>query len=331
MNDKELIDLIERFKTCLISKATDGDMDDSDYKKMRKIIIDIPRLSETVPSFIKSAHSASEFRKLMQGKFKHWREREVFITEEMNKMITFLESDVDAPNIAPRECDIFISHSSKDKELADILVNFLVGVGVDKKKIFFTSNVLMGVDGSIRQDIRSALKGAKYYLIIATDNYFSSEYCLNEEGAIWYISDNYSIFAPSWFSHTKLKGFITDDNILRRFDNVQDYLKVYGLLSQKIGISNSTSKVIDVANNSSIEYLETFLSRIDGLTQNESKIILLLKRNGPLPISDICEKTGLAKPSVFRLIEDLIGKNFVKKKITGNGRICRYKTTDFDF
>lgn len=331
MSNEELIDLIERFKACLISKATDGDMDDYDYQNMRKIITNNPQLNGLVPSFIKSTHSGNEFRKLMQGKFKHWREREVFITEEMNKMTTFLESDVDAPNVTPRECDIFISHNSKDKKLADILINFLVGVGVDKKKIFFTSNVLMGVDSSIRQDVRSALKGAKYYFIIATDNYFSSEYCLNEEGAIWYISDNYSIFAPSWFSHSKLKGFITDDNILRRFDNVQDYLKVYGLFAQKIGISNSISKVVEVANNSSIEYLETFLSRIDGLTQNESKIILLLKRNSSLTISEICEKTGLATQSVCRLIENLIDKNFVKKINTGNGRISKYKTTDFDY
>ena len=331
MSNKELIDLIERFKVCLISKATDGDMDDSVYQNTRKIIISIPQLNELVPSFIKSAYTANEFRKLMQGKFKHWCERETFITEEMNKMIVFLESDVDAPNVVPKECDIFISHCSKDKELANILIKFLVSVGVDKKKIFFTSNISMGVDSSIRQDIRSALKGAKYYLIIATDNYFSSEYCLNEEGAIWYISDNYSFFAPSWFSRTKLKGFITDDNILRHFDSVQDYLKVYGLFAPKIGISIPDSKVVEAANNSSIEYLEMFLSKIEELTQNESKIILLLKRNGLLTVSEICDKTGLTAPLVFKIIESLVGKGFVKKDIAGTGRIIRYKTTDFDY
>lgn len=95
----------------------------------------------------------------------------------MNKVIAPIEMD-SSPSInayvKDYKYDVFISHNSKDKELAIFLVNFLIGLGISKEKIFFTSLTETGVDKSIRKDIKRALQTSKYFFIVVSDNYFHS-------------------------------------------------------------------------------------------------------------------------------------------------------------
>lgn len=84
---------------------------------------------------------------------------------------------------------VFISHSAKDKP---IITNFvenvlLVGMGLTIKDIAFTSEEAFGVEPgeNIATYIKKNIIGASMVLIMLSDNYRSSEVCLNEMGATW--------------------------------------------------------------------------------------------------------------------------------------------------
>lgn len=89
---------------------------------------------------------------------------------------------------------IFISHSSKDK---DIMVKFTdsvlqLGIGLSHEGIFCTSIEEMGIKNGedIRKHIRDNVQTADFSLLMISRNYKESEICLNEMGAVW-ASDNH--------------------------------------------------------------------------------------------------------------------------------------------
>lgn len=84
---------------------------------------------------------------------------------------------------------IFISHSSKDKDIIKMFVEnvLLVGLGLPVKDIAFTSEEAFGVEPgeSIANYIKHNIACSCIVLIMLSDNYKSSEVCLNEMGATW--------------------------------------------------------------------------------------------------------------------------------------------------
>lgn len=84
---------------------------------------------------------------------------------------------------------IFISHASKDNELIGKFVDsiFLLGMGVDSEIIAYTSREDTGAPAgeSIPQFIQDNIACADIVLLMISDNYKSSEVCLNEMGAAW--------------------------------------------------------------------------------------------------------------------------------------------------
>jgi len=84
---------------------------------------------------------------------------------------------------------IFISHSSKDKEFVDILVDTLLicGIGFTNHDIFCSSVDGLGIKTGKdwRNEIKEKLIGSKVIILFITPNYKESEICLNEMGAAW--------------------------------------------------------------------------------------------------------------------------------------------------
>lgn len=87
---------------------------------------------------------------------------------------------------------IFISHSSKDKEIIQAFMDeILIGaLGIKITDIFCTTTdgtkIKSGNDW--RNDIKEHLVGSKITFLIITPNYKESEICLNEMGAAWVLS-----------------------------------------------------------------------------------------------------------------------------------------------
>lgn len=84
---------------------------------------------------------------------------------------------------------IFISHSSKDK---DVMMRFTdnilqLGIGLSQEDIFCTSIEEMGIKNGqdIREHIKKNVQSADFSFLMISKNYKESEICLNEMGAVW--------------------------------------------------------------------------------------------------------------------------------------------------
>ena len=84
---------------------------------------------------------------------------------------------------------LFVSHSTADKALADAVVDFLLldGLGLDSKNIFYSSRPRSGVPGGVEwfPHLRDRLGQACLTLLLATPAYLSQPFCLLEAGAAW--------------------------------------------------------------------------------------------------------------------------------------------------
>lgn len=86
MDKNAIRDLIDEFKSGLIAKATNGDMSEKDYKRCRDILMQVPELKSHIPAFIKSNHSANDFRRYMQAYNQHYADRRSLIHTEMDSL-----------------------------------------------------------------------------------------------------------------------------------------------------------------------------------------------------------------------------------------------------
>lgn len=104
----------------------------------------------------------------------------------VEKQTTVASIQPSAPSSKKR---LFISHTSKDKELIGQFVDsiFLLGMGIDSDIIAYTSREDTGVPAgeSIPQFIQDNIACADIVLLMISNNYKDSEVCLNEMGAAW--------------------------------------------------------------------------------------------------------------------------------------------------
>lgn len=96
---------------------------------------------------------------------------------------------------------IFISHSSKDKNFGNFLVELLRSLGVKENEITFTSNIAYGIP--IGQNIFNWLKSQitenPFVIYLLSEEYYKSVACLNEMGAAWIIENEHAaIFTPNF-------------------------------------------------------------------------------------------------------------------------------------
>lgn len=95
---------------------------------------------------------------------------------------------------------IFISHSSRDKEIIEAFVEKILrlGVGVSIDNIFCTSIETMGIRNGddMRVHIRENVLGCDIALLMISPSYIQSSICLNEMGAVWSMPiPNVNVFA----------------------------------------------------------------------------------------------------------------------------------------
>lgn len=116
---------------------------------------------------------------------------------------------------------IFISHSEKDKEIANELIALLHNIGIKKSingiegQIFCSSYVgsLIPLRENNVEYIKSQLDSTDNVLamVLYSKNYMSSVACLNEAGAIWIKNiPFYPIILPD-FSFEEIKGFLNSN------------------------------------------------------------------------------------------------------------------------
>lgn len=123
-------------------------------------------------------------------------------------------------SLFPQSFDkIFISHREKDKEQVAAFIELLHAIGIprptidsDEKMIFCTSHPATYVDNGARnlEEIRNQFNSSDhtFYILWYTDNYFESQACLNEAGAIWATKKTYQEILAPQFDSSKIGGLM---------------------------------------------------------------------------------------------------------------------------
>ena len=134
---------------------------------------------------------------------------------------------------------IFISHSTKDKELVLMFVDLLVhGFHIDYDEIFCTSmDNALRVGEDFIKSIKDNLHDSEIVLFLITQNYIDSKFCIMEMGAAWAFKDNiFPIIVPpldyNILNDTPLK--ITQSMILSNAEDLFKKLYEYKLVEKHI-------------------------------------------------------------------------------------------------
>lgn len=116
---------------------------------------------------------------------------------------------------------VFISHSSKDKDFVDALVNLLDDMGFTKETLFCSSVREYGIplSGDIFETIRGLFHEHDLYVIfIHSPRFYGSAVSLNEMGAAWVLKTDFCSFLTNDMKYEKMKGVVNDAKISIKVD-----------------------------------------------------------------------------------------------------------------
>lgn len=125
---------------------------------------------------------------------------------------------------------IFISHSSADKKYGDALRNFIIGLGIKKEQLVYTSHPLhkIPLNKNIYEYLRSRINNKTFMLFLFSKNYLNSTACLNEMGAAWLAQTEYlNFYAPNFdFGDNKYLNCTIDKNQMGIKLEINDNLRI---------------------------------------------------------------------------------------------------------
>lgn len=215
---------------------------------------------------------------------------------------------------------LFISHSSKDKEVVSEFCDRILrlGIGISSDDIFCTSIEDMNIKNGdeIRKHIKDNILSADFSFLLISENYKKSEICLNEMGAVWandnnvryYLLPNTTFNQIGWLCDTKqaelLSEHVTLDklyNELTNYYNIERRIETWS--RQRVAFVKNISRDIIESTEKHIKTLPT------NLTNNtDESIIKLLKDTPNLSVFELSSSLGLSQKTVVRhlkLLEDL--------------------------
>lgn len=120
-----------------------------------------------------------------------------------------------------KEDKIFISHSTKDKKYAEVLVGFLEELGVPSKSIFCSS--VPSHDVEVTENfLEKILEQFNNYdlkmIYLLSKNYYNSPTSLNEMGAAWVSGFEYFSVLLYGFDFSDIQGVIDSKAIALKLD-----------------------------------------------------------------------------------------------------------------
>ena len=129
---------------------------------------------------------------------------------------------------------IFISHSSKDKDVVDSFVTLLTrGGGIAQDDIFCTSidgmKITNGED--IRKHIQENVNYADFAILLVSKNYKGSEIYLNEMGAVWAIDKRVKAYVFPDLQEESV-GWLINTNAAEKLNDPTALASLYAELQQ---------------------------------------------------------------------------------------------------
>lgn len=137
---------------------------------------------------------------------------------------------------------IFISHSSKDKDIVDAFVTLLcMGGGFSPNDIFCTSIEGMKIKNGedIRQHIQNNVNFADFAILLISPNYKQSEICLNEMGAVWAINKKVKTYVLPGLQESEV-GWLIDTKAAEKINDPVALAALYDTFVKFYKLSNNT-------------------------------------------------------------------------------------------
>ena len=107
--NNDLINKMESLKVMLVSRATGGEGDDSEYKKLRREMIAQPRIAKLLPQIVHVCRDLSEVWGFIKPKFEKYAERREYLRIEFDPLMHMLESEERAPSDVAISATIAVS------------------------------------------------------------------------------------------------------------------------------------------------------------------------------------------------------------------------------
>ena len=204
---------------------------------------------------------------------------------------------------------IFLSHRSTDKEIADMLRDFLVGVGIPNELIFCSSLPGNDVVQRIALEVKKHLQNSVVNICILSHDYYESAYCLNEAGIIWFQEKDTIIIALPEIESSNLYGFFSlTDNKLRRLNSTSDIASIYDIVRCSIGAKQASGAVTDGAIQKLISRYTKYIDARTVAMQNNA-----VERKGGIDLLT-AEKTEQIIGEEKQKFIELIDQNLLKAK-----------------
>lgn len=141
---------------------------------------------------------------------------------------------------------IFLSHSSKDKELVLLLNTYLIAIGLKQEDIFCSSINGQDVNNGCAIDdfVHSKLQVSDTIIYLITQNFISSGYCASELGAGWMVKDSKSLFLLKTedVNPEEMKGFINSNYKYSKL-NSDGLSELYDLISEKYALIHKQAAI----------------------------------------------------------------------------------------
>lgn len=100
MVNDELFNKVESLKHMLISHATGGRADVTEYKGLRQELISNTRIAKLLPRFVHVCRDPGEFWSFIKPKFGTYNERRQYLREGFDPLLTMLETESRSPSDA---------------------------------------------------------------------------------------------------------------------------------------------------------------------------------------------------------------------------------------
>ncbi len=229
--------------------------------------------------------------------------------------------------------NVFISHSSANKEIVEQLSSYIEKLGVPSDHIFCSSVISQGIDNGdkLGKAISEAIEQSRILMFLLSRDFVNSVYCMQELGVGWHLSEQgkakcFWLVLPD-ISLSEIKGFINSNVVKFTFidESHKDELSLFSEnLCKALHITPPKHSV--QANNESV-----FYSAI-----KEKLNALILKKNLGLALEREKEETIAKQKQIIeekdRTIEALKAANSIsKERLSKELRHVEKRTIERDF
>ena len=158
---------------------------------------------------------------------------------------------------------VFISHSSKDKELAEAIVELIQhGIGLPENEIFCSSVEGYGIPSG--EDfllyIKEQMEAPKMVILLLTPSYWKSQFCLCEMGGAWFKSHRIFPITVSAVNNNDLQAVLLTTQAFQ-INNDLKYNDIRKLLFDELIFEKKTDTQWDIQR-------RKFLDKIAKLCKN---------------------------------------------------------------